>query len=253
MEWCGQAVEPDSLLCFHPREEFQCLSPPGFAVFSLSLRESQLADIAARLGHPGLFDVMRREIAIDAAGSTGLAELRRLLPRVFAPPNAGAARTPADEIDALESQIAEELVVLVAEARCDPKPLPLSDRSYAVTKAVSYILDHAKEAVTVSEVCEATGVSWRTLDRAFKEKLGASPKSCISGVRLRGVRKELLEADPKARVGDIANQWGYWHMGDFAMNYRREFGELPSTTLAKGRPHDFPRLGFPTIGRNAPI
>ena len=98
MEWCGQAVEPDSLLCFHPREEFQCLSPPGFAVFSLSLRESQLADIAARLGHPGLFDVMRCELAINAAGATHLAELRGLLSRMFALHNAGGARALAGDI-----------------------------------------------------------------------------------------------------------------------------------------------------------
>ena len=55
MEWCRQTVEPDSLLCFHPSEEFESLSPPGFAVFSLNLRESELVDIAARLGHADLF------------------------------------------------------------------------------------------------------------------------------------------------------------------------------------------------------
>jgi AraC family ethanolamine operon transcriptional activator len=255
MEWCRQAVEPDSLLCFHPSEEFECLSQPGFAVFSLSIRENQLADIAARLGHPGLFDVMRCELAIDAAGATSLAELHRLLPRVFAPHNAGGARALADEIDALESQIAEELVILVVEERGDPKPLPLSDRSRAASMAVSYILDHARDAVSVSAVCEATGVSWRTLDRAFREKLGASPKHCISGVRLRGVRRELLKADPAVRVTDIANEWGYWHMGDFAMNYRREFGELPSATVAKGRGgHMISRVpASPTIDRSDPV
>jgi AraC family ethanolamine operon transcriptional activator len=255
MEWCGQSVEPDSLLCFHPSEEFQCLSPPGFAVFSLSLRESQLADLAAQLGHPGLFDGMRCEHAIDAAGATGLAELRRLLPRMFAPHDTGAVSALEDEIDSLEAQIAEELVILVVEERCDPKPLPLSDRSRAVSTAVSYILDHAQAAVSVSAVCEATDVSWRTLDRAFKEKLGASPKNCITGVRLRGVRRELLKADPEVRVTDIANEWGYWHMGDFAMNYRREFGELPSATLAKGRGgHTISRVpASPTIDRNDPI
>lgn len=235
MGWCGQTVEPDSLLCFHPTEEFQCLSPPGFAVFSLSISDRQLADTAARLGHPELFDGIRGELAIDAAGEPGMAELRRLLPRLVDPVAAGADDAPSeDEFDRLQSQIAEELIVLIAEARDDSKPLPLSDRSRAARTAVSYILEHAREATTVSEVCEATGVSWRTLDRAFRETIGSSPKRCISAVRLQGVRRELLEADPEARVADIANAWGYWHMGDFAMNYRRDFGELPSATLAKG-------------------
>ena len=34
-----------------------------------------------------------------------------------------------------------------------------------------------------------------------------------------------------ASVTDIANNWGFWHLGDFARNYRREFDELPSETL----------------------
>jgi transcriptional regulator GlxA family with amidase domain len=30
------------------------------------------------------------------------------------------------------------------------------------------------------------------------------------------------------RGGDVANAWGFWHMGQFARNYKRQFGELPS-------------------------
>jgi len=29
----------------------------------------------------------------------------------------------------------------------------------------------------------------------------------------------------------VANAWGFWHMGQFARDYRRLFGELPSDTL----------------------
>jgi len=33
------------------------------------------------------------------------------------------------------------------------------------------------------------------------------------------------------RIRDIALRWGFWHMWDFGMRYRKEFGELPSDTL----------------------
>ncbi len=234
MQWCRQAVEPDALLCFHPSDEFQCLSPRGFSVFSLSIEETLLASTAERLGHPGLFDEMQGELAVDASATAELRELRRLLPRMFEAPELGATRAPEAEIAVLERAIVEELVVLVAGARCDAEPMPLTDRARAVGSAVSYIFDHAQEALQVADVCEATGVSWRTLDRAFQEQLGTGPKRCISGVRLRGVRRALRAAEPEARVTDIANEWGYWHMGDFAMNYRREFGELPSEALYAG-------------------
>jgi len=238
MEWCRQAVGPDALFCFHPSEEFECLSPARFAAFTFSFEESRLAEIAARIGHPELFESIRGERAIGTAGSSGLADLRRLLARLFGPTGpteANANSAPSiDEIARLESEIAEALVLLLsAETSLDSKPLPLRDRSKALRTAIRYIFDHASDAVTVPEVCEAVGVSWRTLDRAFKESLGTSPKRCILGVRLQGVRRDLLETDPQVGIADIANRWGYWHMGDFAMNYRRQFGELPRTTRAR--------------------
>jgi AraC family ethanolamine operon transcriptional activator len=37
----------------------------------------------------------------------------------------------------------------------------------------------------------------------------------------------------KARITGIANSWDGWHMGQFAKDYRRQFGELPSETLRR--------------------
>jgi AraC family transcriptional regulator, ethanolamine operon transcriptional activator len=42
----------------------------------------------------------------------------------------------------------------------------------------------------------------------------------------------LLRADPRStRVIDVATEWGFWHMGHFAHDYRVMFGEAPSQTL----------------------
>jgi AraC family ethanolamine operon transcriptional activator len=32
-------------------------------------------------------------------------------------------------------------------------------------------------------------------------------------------------------VHEIARRWGFWHIGEFAADYRRLFGELPSQTF----------------------
>ena len=43
----------------------------------------------------------------------------------------------------------------------------------------------------------------------------------------------LLSGDPNAKgtISDAANAWGYWHLGQFAADFRNMFGELPSKTL----------------------
>ena len=37
----------------------------------------------------------------------------------------------------------------------------------------------------------------------------------------------------KMPIAEIANGWGFWHMGQFAADYRQHFGALPSETRGK--------------------
>lgn len=234
LEWCNRKVSRDSILCFHPDGEFESLSLPGFGVYALSFQEAKLVAIAETLGHPGFFDTLRTEETVDAAGLEGLHRLRELLRRTFSALSTDSfGANSLQSLDEIENRVAESLVMLLVEARSGSPREPQRNRSRVVKTAVSHILEHAREAVSVADLCTVSGVSWRTLNRAFKESIGASPKACIGSIRLRGVRKELKQAGLTDSVSGIANGWGFWHMGDFAMNYRREFGELPSETRGK--------------------
>jgi AraC family ethanolamine operon transcriptional activator len=96
---------------------------------------------------------------------------------------------------------------------------------------LAYIEDHADDAPTVTDICRASGASYRTLNYAFNQRFGVSPKQYLQAVRLNSVRKDLRRIGPRGAIIDIANRWGFWHMGQFAADYRRQFGELPSATL----------------------
>ena len=72
----------------------------------------------------------------------------------------------------------------------------------------------------------------RTHNRAFRERFGIGPKAYLVRQRLSSVRAELLRAPADSQIADIANGWGFWHMGQFASVYREAFGELPSATLS---------------------
>jgi AraC family transcriptional regulator, ethanolamine operon transcriptional activator len=37
----------------------------------------------------------------------------------------------------------------------------------------------------------------------------------------------------RTRIIGVATDWGFWHMGHFARDYRAMFGESPSRTLLK--------------------
>ena len=58
----------------------------------------------------------------------------------------------------------------------------------------------------------------------------------VLAYRLNQVRRKLLREPPvRGKISDVANEFGFWHMGDFASHYRRFFGELPSETFANFR------------------
>jgi len=88
--------------------------------------------------------------------------------------------------------------------------------------------------VTIGDLSETAGVSERTLQRLFHERFDVSPKTYVNITRLNGVHRALKQAPtPKSKISDIANHWGFWHMGQLAADYKNLFGELPSATLKK--------------------
>lgn len=103
-----------------------------------------------------------------------------------------------------------------------------------VRAAEQYMIDHAAELPTVSEVARAVGASVRTLSGAFRAFRGYPPSAFLRRQRMQGVRSALQAARPGETVAWIASQWGYINMGEFARSYRNHFGELPSETLRRG-------------------
>jgi AraC family ethanolamine operon transcriptional activator len=104
-----------------------------------------------------------------------------------------------------------------------------ADLTGKVTEAPS-----PNSSITLNTLCQVTQVSARTLQHAFLEHFGLSPKAYLRVQRLNDAHRELFASNPHdARVAEIAHRQGFWHMGQFASDYKQLFGELPSNTLRK--------------------
>jgi AraC family ethanolamine operon transcriptional activator len=85
-------------------------------------------------------------------------------------------------------------------------------------------------------LCAVGDVSERTLQYAFRERFGLTLAAFLKARRLAAVRHELMYAvDERSTVGDISATFDFWHVGQFAADYRRIFGEPPSETLWRSR------------------
>lgn len=92
------------------------------------------------------------------------------------------------------------------------------------------------EPLTLTQLCQMTGVNQRTLHLASHQFANMGPVDYLRSFRLTRVRRALTEADPRqTSVGDAAAAFGFWELGRFAAVYRATFGELPSETLRRAR------------------
>jgi AraC family ethanolamine operon transcriptional activator len=57
--------------------------------------------------------------------------------------------------------------------------------------------------------------------------------------RLWSARRQLLTGAPNLKIKEVALAHGFWHMGDFAARYFRQFGEHPSSTHLRARAQAF--------------
>jgi len=227
--WCGHNVSAENLLVFSPDGDNECVSRPGFSGHLVSFREEYLELTAESLGFSweiGRYRDGGSALEIDPVQSEDLrrrlCRLGDAVTRVPPSPQAGWVRQE------LEHEIAVRVLRLFANeptARCAPID---GVKVVAARRAHEFIDSHAAECPSIGSVCQAAEVSWRTLNYAFRELFGVTPKQYLQATRLDGVRKRLRRLRHGAKITDVANAWGFWHMGQFAKDYKRQFGELPS-------------------------
>jgi AraC-like DNA-binding protein len=88
--------------------------------------------------------------------------------------------------------------------------------------------------VSLAEIEATTGIAGRTLRQYCQEWWGTGLLHYIRVSRLARIRRELERFDPLPRsTADVAALYGMHEPGRFAGQYRRQFGEAPSTTLKR--------------------
>ena len=104
-----------------------------------------------------------------------------------------------------------------------------------ILKEARGLLEHSLDLdLKLSDTAKHLGVSQRTLEYTFKKNLDMTPKNYIQILRLHAIRDELKLADPRVtNVSDVALKYAFYHMGHFASEYKKLFGESPVETLKK--------------------
>jgi AraC-like DNA-binding protein len=108
-------------------------------------------------------------------------------------------------------------------------------RPQIVDRIEEFLREHFDEPIQLAQLCDAAGVSERSLRNACHAVCGTSPKRYLTRRRMEAVRNALTAAHPgQATVTRIATDYGFFELGRFAATYASLFGERPSETLRSG-------------------
>lgn len=110
-------------------------------------------------------------------------------------------------------------------------------RRRIIRAADEYLQANPARPIYTDDLCSALGVSATRLAEVFRVTFGVSPHRFLKLRRLAMVRAALRSRDndgPPPFVRTVALMHGFWHLGQFARDYRALYGETPSSTLARG-------------------
>ena len=233
--WHDKEISNNTIAVFKPGSEMDCVTRPGFEAFTLSYTEEYLNGIGANLGLPEMKKLLN-DSDIFECSMLELSESRRQLYQIIDTlKNSSTEIKYLSFMHALDVELPEQILLTLAGS-VPATSSSLRVRNRAIKQIKHYLAEYPREPVTVNQLCKIARVSIRTLQYAFLEHYGVTPKTYLKGYRLNSVRKELWKSNPSTtRVNDVISLWGFWHMGQFAADYRKLFGELPSETLQRGK------------------
>ncbi|TBR43914.1 helix-turn-helix domain-containing protein [Marinomonas agarivorans] len=232
----GLSIQPDNIMCRPSACNFNLSTPTNYQLYGIVVEQTKLLHMAQIHGVELNWRELNEYGRLRMPEAT-LAKVRFLLARLLSGYSAlDKKRAPI--------KLQQDLVMmLLLEVLQRESPQPANRQGYyhrkkVVDDACCYVKSRAFEPVTISQLCAITNVSHRTLQYSFTSILGISPIQYLRLSRLNGARRTLLQTQKNVNqtvesVSKVATEWGFWHLSQFAKDYKQLFNELPSQTLSK--------------------
>jgi len=220
----GKKVTGNQMLIFPKDNSFETISYTNVNVYVISLKEEILFQIIDNLGYTNCKSVFNGEIH-EVNITNEFIELFQKLVDSFL--NNHKIEAKIQEV--YTNNIIDVMLNYIEHSHYSTHQIIYKKKDLVLKKTVEIINDNTDDLFSVQELCSIVGVSRRTLEYAFKDKFKVSPNEYIKAIRLNNVKNELYNfRDEKISVANIAGKYNFWHMGQFAKDFRKQFGFLPS-------------------------
>jgi len=233
--YSGRLIDRPAMIVAREGEEFNLITRPGYGIFTFSVPQIILEKYCEKQSAYSLGSLQKfrnQIIFVDPDSVMNLIFAARAI--TGSVKQLSNTQRPAGSERSLDSNLLEHLINSLPHGNRAGKEPGATACARIFKRALDVIKDHELEPLFIPDLASAVNTTERTLERAFNRELGISPKKYLLGQRMSGVHKELWRSSAsETSVADIANAWGFWHMGQFAKDYRSYFDELPSETLRR--------------------
>lgn len=230
--WCGFEIEPGHLLIMAPGREHRSRIEHWQSleiVISARLTE-QMGLLEGTL--PGDFAPEQCVLPLDVAE---VATFRALAQSLDVP-----LALEAHLRDCLMNAIRERTLEVLASAmrrgaeRRARVALPRRVARYDLALRALAMMDASgPKPSSLAELSDHLGISPRAVQYALRSAIGVSPYQYLLARRLQEVRRDLLHHQTSVTTAALGRN--FEHLGRFAKQYARLFGEKPFETLKRAR------------------
>jgi AraC-like DNA-binding protein len=242
LSFSGPATSPTNLLTAELSGAELIILKPGLSLFFRTFGASEWAamslptdDFVAYGVSLAGRDLMPSDlVSIKRPPPSSLSRLNRLHEATIS-----LAKTAPDVAGHPDAVRAREQTLVQAAFACMAQgthyeSVPGHQRARVLARFEAILEASPDTTLFIPEICEAIGVSGRTLRICCAEALGMSPLQYLHLRRMHLVRRALLQADPKSTtVTEIATRFGFWELGRFAGRCHSVFNEFPNVTLSR--------------------
>jgi AraC family transcriptional regulator, ethanolamine operon transcriptional activator len=236
LKFDGQSLDDQSIMIGRS-EQLDLCCPAGFGLVGIVVEADLLRALWQHMYQRPLSGWLDHQIVVQAR-ATPAAELKTAhLRMLYAISNSPQLLESPQAVAQMRDEILMQWVEAIPERVEMSDTRSLEARKRLVKRACDVVMSRPEQPLSMLGLCTEIGTSQRRLEYCFQAVLGMSPARYLRVTRLNGVRRELKRAaqhpaSAKPGVQDVASRWGFWHVGEFAAEYRRQFGELPSSTAA---------------------
>ncbi len=220
--WFDKKVDCNDLLIFPFENNFEVISVSNFEVYVVSISKNLFYRTMNKMNvlkSETIYNGKPKELFLTKDFSKRLTNLLDYY--------LNTNLKNKEKNKALTDSITFSLIKYLEKAELKESANRKNKKKYAVEKAVEIINNQVNKLFSIPQLCAMVGVSERTLLSAFNEKYKVGPSQYIKAYRLNLVKKEIYNTKTKS-ISKIAGKYHFWHMGQLAKDFKKQFGILPS-------------------------